>query len=340
MQTQADDRVELPDAPDIPGLTFRRFRGESDYPKMVTVVEGSKVEDKIEDVDTVESIARGYSNLKNSDPYRDMLFAEVDGQVIGYNRVMWWEEVGKGRVYSHFGFLLPEWRHKGIGGAMLRHSERRLREIAAEHSFEGERILESYAADTQPGLDNLLKSEGYTPVRHFYDMVRPDLENIPDLPLPEGFEVRPVTPEHYRPVWEAMVEAFRDHWGEQEVEEEEFPRWMDEPHWQPHLWQIAWHGSDVAGMVQNYIDEDQNAKFNRKRGYTENIAVRRPYRKQGLASALIVRSLRMLKELGMEEAALGVDTENLSGALRLYEGLGFRAVKRSTDYRKPLAPEP
>jgi ribosomal protein S18 acetylase RimI-like enzyme len=89
-------------------------------------------------------------------------------------------------------------------------------------------------------------------------------------------------------------------------------------------------------MVQNYIDAEQNAKFNRKRGYTENIAVRRPYRKQGLASALIARSLKMLKELGMEEAALGVDAENLSGALRLYENLGFRTVKRSTDYRKPL----
>jgi ribosomal protein S18 acetylase RimI-like enzyme len=38
----------------------------------------------------------------------------------------------------------------------------------------------------------------------------------------------------------------------------------------------------------------------------------------------------------MTEAALGVDTENESGALRVYEGCGFRVVSRSTNYRKPL----
>jgi len=64
--------------------------------------------------------------------------------------------------------------------------------------------------------------------------------------------------------------------------------------------------------------------------------VRRPWRKQGLARALIARSLSQLRELGMTEASLTVDTENPSGALRLYEGLGYRPVKRGSVYRKPL----
>jgi ribosomal protein S18 acetylase RimI-like enzyme len=64
--------------------------------------------------------------------------------------------------------------------------------------------------------------------------------------------------------------------------------------------------------------------------------VRRPWRRRGLARALLTRSLKMFQDMGMEEAALGVDTENLSGALRLYESVGFRAVKRQTIYRKAL----
>jgi ribosomal protein S18 acetylase RimI-like enzyme len=55
-----------------------------------------------------------------------------------------------------------------------------------------------------------------------------------------------------------------------------------------------------------------------------------------LARALIARSLRLLKKKGMIEAALGVDTQNLSGALRLYEFMGFRPVKRASIYRKPM----
>jgi ribosomal protein S18 acetylase RimI-like enzyme len=87
-------------------------------------------------------------------------------------------------------------------------------------------------------------------------------------------------------------------------------------------------------MVLSFIDEQQNAEYNRKRGWTENICVRRPWRKRGLARSLIVQSLWAIKERGMTEAALGVDTENPNGALRLYESVGFRPVKRWTTYRK------
>jgi ribosomal protein S18 acetylase RimI-like enzyme len=92
----------------------------------------------------------------------------------------------------------------------------------------------------------------------------------------------------------------------------------------------------VAGMVLNFIDESENAEYKRLRGYTEGICVRRPWRKKGLARALIVQSIQMFKDMGMTETALGVDSQNLSGALRLYQGVGYRQTKQFTIYRKPL----
>jgi mycothiol synthase len=88
--------------------------------------------------------------------------------------------------------------------------------------------------------------------------------------------------------------------------------------------------------VLNFVDHAENEEYGRKRGYTEGICVRRPWRRQGLARALIARSLQVLQGCGMTEAALGVDAENPSGALRLYQSLGFRKVKRVTVYRKSL----
>ena len=89
-------------------------------------------------------------------------------------------------------------------------------------------------------------------------------------------------------------------------------------------------------MVLNFVDEDENAEYNRKRGYTENICVRRPWRRQGLARALLTQSIQMFQEQGYAEAALEVDAQNRSGALGLYESVGFHVVKEFTSYRKPM----
>jgi ribosomal protein S18 acetylase RimI-like enzyme len=90
-------------------------------------------------------------------------------------------------------------------------------------------------------------------------------------------------------------------------------------------------------MVLGYIIEAQNLKFNRKRGWTENICVRRPYRRKGVARALMAENMRELKRRGMTEAALGVDTENPTGALRVYESMGFKPVSVEVVFRKPIA---
>jgi mycothiol synthase len=329
--------LNLTDAPAISGLRFRLFQGDMDYPDMVATIHAAKSADQIERSDTLEDMRNNYAHLVNCDPYQDVLIAEVNHQVVGYSRLHWYiDQTSKVRVYVSFGFIRPEWRRKGIGRAMLHHNQARLRSIAAEHPHDMERSFESSCQDTEVENESLLKAEGYLAVRHGFNMVRPDLENIPDLPLPAGLEVKPVTPDQYRTIWDADQEAFRDHWGNIQGTEEDYQKWLSERIFQPELWQVAWDGDQVAGMVQNFIDVQENAEYRRLRGYTENISTRRPWRKQGLARALIARSLHLLKKKGMLEAGLGVDTQNLSGALRLYEFMGFRAVKRASIYRKPM----
>ena len=330
------DEIEMPDAPMIPGLTFRRFHGKSDYPHMVAIREKSKRVNNDEFSDTVEDFARVYKYLTNCDPYQDMVFAEVNGEVIGYSRV-WWNKIQEGHIlYFQFVCLVPEWREKGVRRAILLWNERRIREIAKGHPADVPKFFETWAQDVEKDWISIVTSEGYEPVRYFFNMVRPNLMNIPDLPLPEGLEVRPVKPKHYRPIWEVAKEAFRDEWNEPEWQEEWYNEWLEEPTFDSTLWQIAWDGDEIAGMVQSYINKKENEKYSRERGYTENICVRRPWRKRGLAKALIARSFKIIKERGMTEAALGVDTENPSGALRLYKSMGFKVAKQFAAYRKPL----
>jgi ribosomal protein S18 acetylase RimI-like enzyme len=337
VETIIDPRVK-----DIPGLTLRGFRGEADYSRILAVIHGCAAEDGLERAEKLEDIVNTYAHLHHCDPYSDMLFAEVDGEVVGYSRI-WWEVEDSGKwVGFQLGNVLPEWRRKGIGSTLLCFNEQRLRQIAsqlkesAELPIDAACLLDNFVSSTEKDRINLLERRNYRAVRYAFEMVRPNLENIPDLPLPLGVEVRPVEAGHFRKIWEASNEAFRDHWGYIPDPWVAYEQMINDPDFDASLWRVAWEGDQIAGMVLSFINKDENEMFGRRRGYTENICVRRPWRRQGLAKALIAVSLLALKERGMTEAGLGVDAENISGALHLYEFMGYQVVKRSTIYRKPL----
>lgn len=325
-------------APAIPQLTFRHFLGESDYPHMLEVLISSEREDKIERTDTLQSFTANYDRLSNCDPYRDMIFAEVAGELVGYSRGWWSDDAGGVRSYKIVGFLVPSYRRKGIGSAMLTWTESRLRQIAAEHPAEIAKFFQVDVSQTQKGTLKMLEQAGYQPVRYFYEMVRPNLEDIPDLPLPEELELRPALPEHYRLIWKSVDETSVDEWGYTQPTEEDYQAWLKDPHFQPGLWQIAWHVETgrVAGHVLTYIDYAENEEYSRKRGYTEGIGVDRAWRRRGVARALITRSLMVQKAAGMRESALLTESENISGATRLYESCGFKMVSWNAVYRKLL----
>jgi len=331
-----EEQIAIEFTPDIPGLSFRRFQGEADFPYMLAIIEGSKDADGAERSDTLEDLKRDYKHMTNCDPYKDVLFAEVNGQPIAYSRVFW-DQLDEGiRVYTAFGFMLPEWRRKGIGTAMMLRNEARLREIAADHPQDEPRFLQTWAFETEYSTHALAKSQGYQPIRYGFEMRRDLSVPFPEAAMPDGLEVRPVEEGQIRTIFNAANEAFRDHWGYHESSWEEFQGWMEDPTFTPELWKIAWDGDRVAGIVMNLFNQKENEEYQRKRGYTENISVGRPWRRRGLAKSLIVQSMQMFKEMGFTETALGVDAENTSGALNLYKCLGYTVSKKHTTYRKEM----
>jgi mycothiol synthase len=330
------DRVPLPDAPQIRKLSFRKFRGESDYVRMLSVLEAHTVGHGIEYANSLEDIEFVFSHLTNCDPSRDVLLAEVDGEVIAFSRV-WWESLDDGvRLYKSLGFLVPAWQRRGIGTAMLRYNERRLRVIASKHPANAPKYYQGWASDREVPAHALFAASGYDVARTMLYMVRPATAQLCKALLPDGLEVRPVEPHHFRAIWEAQQEAYLDHWGFAPGNEQTYQRWLEHPLFSPELWKVAWDGEQVAGMVLNRIDEAENVKYGRRRGHTQDVFVRRPWRRRGLARALLTESIEMFVSMGMEETALGVDADNPSGALVLYETTGYGATGQHTIYRKAM----
>lgn len=331
------DAVELQGLPSIRGLRIRRYRGTEDHDGMVAANNAWRTSIGVRELVTREGMDNLYAHLSGSDAFEDCLVVEIDGEVVGYARVECQVGHDGGRVFEPGVILHPRLSGRGVERALLRDGERRLREKAADAPATPAERFRFWLWDGDRELERVLADEGYRPVRHFFEMVRTDLEAIPELPLPGGLEVRPVRPEHWRPIWEADVEAFRDHWGEVDEGEEAYQRFLGEPDLVPDLWQVAWDGEQVAGHVVVAVHPEDNARFGVRRGVLDSVAVRRPWRQRGLARALIVRALHALRNHGETSASLGVDAQNPHRALHLYESCGFVVDTSGTAYEKPLA---
>jgi GNAT superfamily N-acetyltransferase len=332
--------IDLPNRPDVPGLRFRRFRGGTDIAGMATANQEARVAAGALETVTPESMAVRYANFVHCDPERDILIVELDGRIVGYARAEWRDLVDGNREFESFCLLVPSIRGRGIGRAMLGFTEARLADHAARVPDDRPGHLGTWTWASDGHATSLLRSEGWTLRRLAHDLLRPDLAAIPDLPLPDGLEVRELRTEGARALWDAMVEAFRDHPGEPEPEEADWTEFRDDPRQDPSLWVIAFDGDQIAGGVVNVIEPLPDGAGPSSRAVLDTVFTRGPWRRRGLARALIARSLVVLRARGLHEAYLGVDTENPNQAMTLYESLGFRVACTENYWTKPMPAGP
>ncbi|EFH88177.1 GNAT family N-acetyltransferase [Ktedonobacter racemifer] len=314
--------LTLPDAPAIPGLVFRLFQGEVDFPaieavrKQVQAVDGDIwLPGPDTDPDDV------------CNPLHDCLIVEVDGQVIGYTWLTWWSEPAV-ELFLHLGWLVPEWRRKGIGRALLRWQEQRLRQIVQVQPTTKPCVFGGNADETQPGNRALLLSEGYTLAFTIVWMTcQLPTEPIQLTPLPDGLEIRQVSRDQLPAIYAANVEAF----SESHDSLETYETWLRElggPDLDTSLWVVAWDGDQIAGHVISTSDEAG--------AHTPWVGIRRPWRRRGLGKALMTRMLQRCQERGIQQADIGTRAENPGKSLHLYESVGYQIVSRHPRYRKPL----
>ena len=336
---RSDDAFPTPAAlPHIEGMALRHLRAPADYPAMNTVANRARVAAGERFATSDEDLAAFYDHLPDSDPATDVVVVTVNGAIVAYGRVTSGKELSGDGAHLHdtICFVDPDWTRRGVGGALLATLEARAAGMAADVPGAAH-VLQGEAEDAAIGHTALLISAGYQPIRYSYTMRRPNLDDQFDAPLPAGLEIRDVEPEHLRAIWESEIEAVRDLWGATEPTEAAYQFFLTEasPE-ETALWRVAWDGDQIAGQVRSFISEEGNRRDGVKVGWVERIMVRRPWRHRGVARALMAASFPLLRARGMTEGMLGVDTENPSGALRVYESMGFVPVSRGTTYRKPL----
>jgi mycothiol synthase len=321
--------IEMLEAPTIPGLGFRHLHSEVDLPGIVDVINAGFAADGNSERITVEGLANIFAHAVHWDPQQDILLVEVERTLVGYGYTAWCEEAEGDCLHNIDLHLVEEWRSRGLERAVQRYLEQRAKAIASADCTDARHWYSSRVPETWCARTETLLALGYTPTRYYYEMQRSLDGDLPEVPMPTGIELRSPSPEHYRAIWEANVECFRDQQDYVAPGEESYCAWVATPDLDPSLWLVAWDGDQVAGGAINVA-------YGGVWGETDDLFVRRPWRNQGLGRALLVGSLHLFKARGLTTAGLGVDAENLSGALGLYESVGFRPYQRVVSYRKQM----
>lgn len=335
--------LDSPEAVGIRGLRFRHYTGREDLPSMLAIGNAARIASGLKEIPTLEGITSTYEHLTNCDPLRDVTIGELDGRPVAYGRT-WWADRNSGeRAFEGLCFIHPDVQRRGIGRALLTIEDRRRIELARSMTADlSERpaVLTAYLAGDEIAARPMLEAAGYRLARRHAEMTRPGLDSIPDLPFPDGIELRRVLPGDVpamRRAFEVDAEVFRDHWGDVDDSETAWQSWLTDPDIQPELWVVAVDAStgETAGQILGYVSAGPDG---RRIGWTESIAVRRPWRRRGLASAMLAESLRRVRDAGAAYAALGVDLENENRASAIYERLGFEVEVEQLEFHRRLEP--
>ncbi len=327
------DRLHVP-----PPYVARPYRGPSDHSAIAEVLGAHRRARGDTEMPTVAQIDLTYAHLRDCDPELDIAIVECAGQVVGYTRASF-EDLDSGtRDCVVFGPVVPEHLDLGLWTAIVDANEEHMAAWAVEVDRAQYR---AYADHPGPGLDPTgeaawLEARGYVATEWGASLERPHLDDIPQRTLPDGVELREVQPEQLRAIFDAHWEAFRGEWDFRETSEADWVEFVEHPYRDTTLWKVAWAGASVVGQVKPYVNHEENALRGAQRGYTEDISTHRDWRNRGIAGTLLAWSLQELRDRGLTEAALGVDTNNPGGAFQLYTSLGFELVAYEAVYSKPI----
>jgi mycothiol synthase len=294
-------------------------------------------------LNTVEEHGR-YDETTSVDRLRHEMATDLDDP--SADSVVAWDgeaAVGLGWASNNRGgrtkYRVPVWiavhpEHiDAVGPELMVRLDRRAAEILGNCDDALPRVIRGWAYDDDAPLRRLYADAGYEIVRYFTVMRRPLDRPIPEHHSPRGLEIRVLRLEDLEPVRLVHNEAFADHWGSEPQTPERWSSWHEgDPDFRADLSFVAWAGTEVAGYTLVGVYPDDFPRLGYSEGWVDTIGVAARWRRRGLARALLATTLAAIRDDGLDRAALAVDTANPTGALGLYEGLGFRTERRSVTF--------
>ncbi len=307
---------------------FEEGKDEEAYMKLYNAAFGDYEDTRAVTLQEVQTIEKAPIQNLNG-----LLMAEWNGTLAGMVQayVDKLREEKKGFIQSLAVF--PECRHKGIAKQLVSAAIASLKE-------RGMTRADAWAQTDREACMRIYESFGFKPIRAMC-MMKTHLDQMPsDAEGNEDVALREMTITDEKEI--ALVnwldnEAFKEHFNYRPATVEETRYLLLEVPWyqQKKAW-LASQKDAPAGYVIAGVDVGLNHEKRFAYGWILDIGVLKPYRRTRIGWTLIVHAMRYLKSLGMSDALLYVDEMNPTGAIKLYEKVGFRTLHKSVVFQLPL----
>lgn len=247
-----------------------------------------------------------------------------DGKLVGYADLQ--------HSVSIMVCIHPEFRDQEIGKRLLQFAEERALLIA--DPAVPLTLFGRISGNNQPA-QLLMERAGYQ-CTHIFQTMEIEIPAAPPVPSwPEGLSLRPYRPAiDEQAVYQADEEAFKD---DRDHSPRDLQEWRErfsigEKDFDPSLWFLVYDGDELAATIISRILIRESGQV----GWIEHVGVRRPWRRRGLALALVQVALGEFYKRGITRAGLNVDAFSLTGANRVYERAGLRETSRYLIYKKTV----
>jgi mycothiol synthase len=243
----------------------------------------------------------------------DVLLAELDGRLVGYADVI---------AHGETAWLDV----RGTDPAAYLPLIEAIAERADVHETAHVR---GWGPDQDNDLHQAYEQAGFRPFRHGFRMEIELTGELPEPAWPDGFTVRSFRAGDERAAYEAHMDSFADTWGFTHDPYATWAHWYMGEGFQPEHWFLVEEGDQVAAVALCRISETEP-----ELGWVRIIGVRPEYRRRGLAIALLQHVFAHFSRLGLKTLGLGVDAENPTGAVRLYERAGMHVARRDIRFER------
>ncbi|HEY8295253.1 MAG TPA: GNAT family N-acetyltransferase [Micrococcaceae bacterium] len=312
--------------PNIDGLRFRPIT-EIDINQWIALIDRIAAAEQPPWHEQRADLEEVFASTKNDPSENTVIGFDGAGTARAWGRIT---KNPEGPKAAGSGGVDPQWQRRGVGTAVLRWQQAQTVRRFAQDGMPEPR-LRVYSEEDNAAQRALYGGAGFTVVRYFTEMLRALEHELPTVELEEGIEIAPYSTELSEATRLAHNEAFGDHWGSEPRDAEAWGFMVNHPHSKPEWSALAVEAASgaVVGYQLASYDPEVRTTRGRDEGYTALLGVRRNWRGRRIAAALLVDAMRRFRAAGMDYAALDVDTENPTGALGIYERMGYRATHRS-----------
>ncbi|MCA9985709.1 MAG: GNAT family N-acetyltransferase [Anaerolineales bacterium] len=323
---------QTPDSPPLSppaGFHWRPVQRD-DVPAIQQLTVATAAVDKTEGPASPQNIQQIFALLGDEMPRNSLAGLTPAGEIVALAMVFF-RPADNERLAMISGTVHPDYRARGLGSYLLAWMEARVQQQAARDNNDQPVRVQTSCADHLQDRMTLFGQHGFAPIRYAYKMRHPLAQQIAKTSLPDGLQLIPWHETHSDAARQAFNIAFQDIWGVPEMDTTLWQQFfVGVPQFRPDLSWLVLADETIVAFCINWVNERN------QEGWVEAVGVLPAWRGRGVAAALLTQSLHEFQALGLKSAGLDVDTENPTGALQLYEKLGFAAIKRTIFFSKPL----